>query len=547
MTRITFSTLSVSLIQITCCLAFPYFWATKAAAAEEIYLNYGLLEFSLTVDSLEAYARQGLIQDELKTYARYLTPEQLEKLKVALTTSADLSPLAISQFLYSYQGKKILERVGKVVQTTARQPGFYAIRSALILAAADEDSGGLTPLNILKKFPTQGIRIDSARGFEIIENLSKIVQESAKAISAVEAAAQEEARTTNLSNYDGFPSLLKSGNFNYRKQLLTLRDTRRRRRFPVNLYLPNVSAPNNKSLLPLIVISHGLGSDRSTFDYLAKHLASYGFAVAVPEHPGSNANQIQDLLSGLDNDVTPPKELIDRPLDIKFLLDELTKDYGNQIDTQNVGIIGQSFGAYTALALAGAELNFDALESNCSDLDESWNLSLLLQCLALDLPPQLVNLRDERIVAAIAINPLTSAVFGKESLSQIDIPVMLVAGSADPVTPALSEQIIPFTWLDNSQKYLALLKGGTHFSTLNESSGSIPVPEQAIGPDPKIAQAYIKQLGLAFFGAYVTNNLKYQDYLSADYATRISNQKMPLSLVRSLDEQTLQLNSTIRP
>jgi predicted dienelactone hydrolase len=547
MPRTTFSTLSISLIQIACCLTMPSLWATKAAAAEDIYLNYGPLEFSLTVDALETYARQGVIKDELKTYARYLTPEQLTKLKVALTTSADLSHLAIAQFLYSYQGKKILERVGKVIQTKAGQPGFYAIRSALILAAADKESGGLTPLNILKNFPTKGIRIDSARGFQIIENLSKIVQESEKAIAAVEAAAQEEAKGLGSSSYASLPSLLKSGDYSYRKQLLTLRDTRRRRSFPVNLYLPNISSPNNKSLLPLVVISHGLGSDRTTFDYLAKHLTSYGFAVAVPEHPGSNANQIQDLLSGLDNDVTPPRELVDRPLDIKFLLDELTKDYGKQIDTQNVGIIGQSFGAYTALVLAGAELNFDSLERNCSNLDESWNLSLLLQCLALDLPPKLVSLGDDRIVAAIAINPLTSAVFGKESLSQIKIPLMLVAGSADPVTPALSEQIIPFTWLDTNKKYLALLKGGTHFSTLNESSGSIPVPEQAIGPDPKIAQAYIKQLGLAFFGAYVTNNLKYQDYLSADYATRISNQKMPLSLVRSLEKQTLQLNSTIRP
>ena len=541
MPRNFLSALTLTLINIGCAAGISAVSVKKAIAAEEIYLNYGPLEFSLTVEALEAYAQKGIIKDELQTYAGYLTPAQLETLKVGLTTSADLSHLAIAQFLYSYQGEKILERVGNVIQTKAYQSGFYAIRSALILAAADEEAGGLTPLNVLRKFPTKGIRIDSAKGFKIIEDLSKILQKSNQAISAVEAEAETEAETVALVNKTNFPNLLRPGYIRYRKQLLTMRDRDRQRSFPVSLYIPDLLADRNNPL-PLVVISHGLGSDRTTFEYFARHLATQGFAVAVPEHPGSNASQIQNLLSGLDNDVTPPKELLDRPLDIQFLLDRLTEDYGKRIDTQNVGIIGQSFGAYTALALSGAELNFESLERDCANLDESWNISLLLQCLALELPYEPIpKLKDERIVAAIAINPLTSALFGKESLKEIDIPVMLVSGSADPITPALSEQIVPFTWLATEEKYLALLKGGTHFSTLNESSGSIPVPERAIGPDPKIAQDYIKQLGLAFFGAYVTDNSAYRGYLNANYGNYLSNEQMPLSLVRSLEEANWQL------
>ena len=451
-----------------------------------------------------------------------------------MTTNAELSPLAISQFLYSYQGKKLLERVGKVIQTQARQPGFYAIRSALILAAADEEEGGLTPLNVLKKFPTEAIRIDSEQGFQIIENLSKIVQTNNKAIAVVEQKALAESRQTVTTNGATLPNLLRPGYSRYRQQILTMNDRSRDRSFPLNLYLPQQQTTQS---VPLIVISHGLGSDRTTFEYFAKHLAGYGFAVAVPEHPGSNASQIQALLTGLDNDVTPPQELIDRPLDITFLLDELERDYGEQLDTQNVGIIGQSFGAYTALAVAGAELNIEQLELSCQNLDESWNVSLLLQCLALELPEYELefNLKDDRITSAIAINPLTSAVFGETGMSKIDIPVMLVSGSADPVTPALPEQIIPFTWLTTDNKYLALLKGGTHFSALNESGGSIPVPAQAIGPDPKIAHNYIKQLGLAFFKAYVEENQIYQANLNAKYGARIGNRTIPLSLLESLD------------
>jgi predicted dienelactone hydrolase len=112
---------------------------------------------------------------------------------------------------------------------------------------------------------------------------------------------------------------------------------------------------------PVIVISHGLGSDRTSFEYLAQHLASYGFAVAVPEHPGSSAEQLRSLLAGRAKTVAEPNEFINRPLDIKYLLNQLARlDASNssfQLNLQQVGVIGQSFGGYTALALAVCSLN----------------------------------------------------------------------------------------------------------------------------------------------------------------------------------------------
>jgi predicted dienelactone hydrolase len=534
------SYIAAGVLQVVCSIGLWGYLGKKAAGAENVILNYGALEFSISVDSLETYGQTGKIEGELKSYADFLTPEQLQQFKVGLTTSADFSPLAIAQFLYSFQGEKILERVSKVIKTKARQPGFYALRSALILAAADQDSG-LTPLNVLKKFPTDALRIDSGQGIEIIKNLSKVVQSNNQAIAAVEeeAAREGQAATTGIPQVREL-NLLIPGQYRYRKQKLTMEDLTRDRIFPVELYLP---LKKSNQPLPLVVISHGLGSDLTTFAYLAKHLASHGFAVAVPEHPGSSARQIEALLSGLDNNVTPPQELVDRPLDIKFLLDTLARNFGDKIDTNHVGMIGQSFGAYTTLALAGAELNWQTLGRDCPNLDNSWNLSWLIQCLALQIPSTIneTKLQDDRITAAIAINPLVSAVFGQKNLSKIKLPIMLISGSADPITPALPEQIDPFTWLTTRNKYLVLLKGGTHFSTLNESAGSIPVPEQAIGPDPKIAQNYIKQLGLAFFSRYIKQQPLYDDYLNAEYGAVISQEKFPLRLVETLDPNFLQL------
>ena len=511
-------------------------------SAERIYIPYGPLEFSLPIAALEVYAQEGRIDQDLAFYASHLDPEQLQRLREILITPINVTPVAIAQFLYSPQGEEILRRFGEIIQTRAGQEGFYPIRAALIKAAADPK--GLTLLNVLREFPTYGIRINSARSFEIIESISNLSQETQIAIAAVNQQASAEANaqtefefpTQMPPSFSELPSLLQPGLFSYSQQTLTLTDVRRRRTFGVDLYLPN----SGGRLAPVVVISHGLGSDRMTFAYLAAHLASYGFAVAVPEHPGSNAQQLQALSKGLASEVTPPLELIDRPLDVKFLLDELQRSFGRRLNLQQVGVLGQSFGGYTALALAGAKINFQQLQQDCASLNDSLNLSLLLQCRALEIPFAEYELQDRRVKAAIAINPVGSKIFGKSQFSQIQIPLMLVAGSNDTVAPALPEQIQPFTWLTTVNKYLVLLNKGTHFSVLGESSSAVELPAQVMGPDPVIGQNYMKALSVAFFETYIAKQSQYQRYLSASYAEFLSENSMPMSLVEFLTPAQLQ-------
>ena len=509
--------------------------APQVAAAENIVVSLGPLEFPLSVEALRTFADEGEVTGNLRDYARFLSENQLNGLRSSLSSKADIEPVSLSQFFYSYQGIKILERVGDIVRSRAGQTGFYALRSALILAADSEE--GLTPIKFLETIPLNTIRIDSILGFQIFNELSDLIQTSSRAIAAVEDMATIEANQRDVTFAEG---LNPRGGFDYRKESLQLRDVIRSRSLPLDLYLPETE--NSREPLPLIVISHGLGSDLDSFAYLAEYLASYGFAVAVPEHPGSNASQIQNLLEGLANDVTPPEEFINRPLDISFVLDSIAREYSGKIKIQDVGIIGQSFGAYTALAIAGAELDFNNLQRVCDTIDKSFNVSLFLQCLALELPitKQKGNFRDPRFTSVIAINPLTSALFGEAGMAEIDVPVMLVSGGNDPITPALPEQIRPFTWLNSSEKYLLLMRGGTHFSTLNSSSGSIPVPTAAIGPDPEIGQSYIEQISLLFFGGFQEQIQPLFGELASSYAASISQPEMPLSLISQLKGDRLE-------
>ena len=114
---------------------------------------------------------------------------------------------------------------------------------------------------------------------------------------------------------------------------------------------------------------------------------------------------------------------------------------------------------------------------------------------------------------------------------------MIVTGSADKVAPTLSEQILPFTWLTTPEKYLVLLEGATHFSTIGQSNPAtdpLAIPSQVIGPDPTIARLYLKTLSVAFCQTYVALAPQYRPYLSADYAQAISRAPINLSIVKSL-------------
>lgn len=519
----------------TDCIAIPAF------AADTIIFSYPPFgEFTLSRQSLERFAQKGEITDDLVFYARFMNASQRNQVRELLQSRFKVSHVMLSQFTYSPLGEATIKRLGELLQTETRDNGYQALRAALILSAADPE--GLTLLNALKQFPSRQVRINLKQGLQTINELSELVKRREATIAAIEqSVATEMAGATQT--FSPSLDLRSTGRWQWQKRTLELRDSTRARVFFTDLYLP--TTPIAASALPLVVISHGLASDRDTFAYLGEHLASYGFAVAVLEHPGSSREKFQRYLAGLEG---PPKatEFLDRPLDVTFLLDELQRrsqtdtTLRDRINTQQVSIIGQSLGGYTALALAGAKINAQTLAQQCNP-NRSLNISMLLQCRANDLPEPKPSLTDPRIKAVIAINPLASSVLGQAGLSQIQVPVMLIGGSEDFVTPAGPEQIRPFTWLTTSNKYLVLMRQATHFSALRSSPnrGVLPIPAGMIGKQPEVIQAYIRVLSTAFLQTYTANQSEYRSYLSSAYIQSISQPSAKVTLVRSLNPSLL--------
>ncbi|NWF60433.1 MAG: alpha/beta hydrolase [Fischerella sp.] len=511
----------------------------SALTAQRIYASYSTLERSVSVTALENFAKNGVVDEELAVYTQFLKPGQLQELRRTLLSPIKVDPVAVSQFLYTPQGEFLLRRLTEVIRTESRQPeaGFHALRAALILAAKEPE--GLTLLNLVRKYPNSSIHIDLTRTLGIAAELQKMVNETNRAVAAVFQKSITETATIPASlNLSQLPDLRRQGRFVAKKMQLKYFDGAPGRG---RLLLTDIYLPNTRTKVPVIVISHGLGTDSSNFQYLANYLASYGLAVVVPNHPGSDSKQLRSLLNGSASEIAQPEEFYNRPLDVKYILNQLEADsrLKNRLNLQQVGVFGQSLGGYTALALAGAKINFEQLNKDCNQqaLKQNWNMSLLLQCRAVDLYGKDYNLRDERVKAVIAVNPITSSIFGETGLSKIKTPVMIVAGTDDTIAPALYEQIQPFSWINNSQKYLVLMAGGTHFSVIGETKNrqnQVALPSDLVGDNPTLARRYINTLSLPFLATYVGRMSKYSPYLNAAYARSISSQTMGLSLIQSL-------------
>ncbi|MEI2580203.1 alpha/beta hydrolase [Scytonema sp. PRP1] len=524
------------------CLLATAVVEVPAFGAEQISFVNGALEFSLPIEDLELYAKQGKITDKFAFYAKRINPQQRALLRDILLKRLEVNSTNVAQFTYSPIGVKFLELLGQVLQTQSGQNGFYALRAACILAAGDAQ--GLTILNMLRKFPNDSIRIDVNRSFRMTTEMAQLLKQREAIIGKILQQTNAEATFASQIDFSSKPDLSLLGAFTWQKETLTLNDRNRNRVFPADIYLPQTqSKGRTKQSAPVIVISHGLASDRNTFAYLAQHLASHGFAVAVLEH-ADNAQRFQQFFAGFDK-LPQPTEFINRPLDVTYLLDELQRRsqsepaWQGRLNLTHVGVIGQSMGGYTALAVAGAELNFEQLRADCGQLkpnDIFLNLSLLVQCRATELPSLTYKLQDKRVKAVIAINPVSS-IFGSRGLSEIQVPVMLVASQGDIFAPAVPEQILPFTQLTNLHKYLVLVEKGTHFSMLSQSvtnSGLPVLPPELNGLEPALAKRYLKVLSVVFAKTYVANQPEYQSYLSASYAKAITQAPLNLSLVQLL-------------
>ncbi len=137
-----------------------------AISAEQIYLLYGPLKFSLSVEALEIYATEDKITSEFAFYANQFDEPTLLKLRQMLQKRYYLNQVTLYRFTYTPMVEEILKSMGQIISTHPSRNGFYAIRGALISAASHQQ--GWTFIDVMRHFPTQGISINTELAMELL-------------------------------------------------------------------------------------------------------------------------------------------------------------------------------------------------------------------------------------------------------------------------------------------------------------------------------------------------------------------------------------------
>lgn len=522
-----------------------------AAAAERIFFKRGPLVRSLPVSSLEAFARDGTIDRELAFYIRLsgASDAELESFRQALLQAPPIDRQLVAQFLYSSIGEDLLSQFGEFIKLRGGANGKPALRAALLKASSEPE--GLTLLNVLRHLPTN-IQINLDAVVNLQQTIARVIAATTESVAQMSQAAAAEAAQEPPVDYSALPDLTQPGPFQVAERQIRITQARAAvgdtpatsRSFYVNLYTPAGQLPGR---VPVVIYSHGLSASPENHSDRLRHLASYGFVVAAPQHIGSDAQHIEDFRRGLSQEIFLTDEFVSRPGDISAVIDELERrnssEFGGRLDLQQVGVAGHSFGGYAALAVAGAKIDFEHLQQECSQQFAFLNLSLLLQCQALQLPRQEYSLRDPRVVAVLASNPVNNSIFGPVGLGQITVPVALGAGSLDPATPAVFEQFRSFPWLQTRDRSLTLIEGQAHVDTSQLDAGlsnlinSIPGLTLA---SPNLVDRYANAMHLAFFQLYVGRKVDYRIYLRSAYAQYLSqDQPQPMHLISAVSESAL--------
>lgn len=227
---------------------------------------------------------------------------------------------------------------------------------------------------------------------------------------------------------------------------------------------------------PLVVLSHGYAITASSYGWLAEHLASHGMVVVAPHH-----SEVLDPRQLWRSTITRPRD-IDRVVETIPAWEDTSVFPGSIVDIDRTAVVGHSYGGYTALAAAGARLDMIGFAERCAPPATPNRLEFLCDALVPyaddiageagleSVPPGLWPARvSTRVDAAVSLAG-DAAMFGESGLAEIDVPLLVIGGTADTDSPFEWGSQFAYDHVSSERKVEVRLDGAGHFVYAGECS-----------------------------------------------------------------------------
>lgn len=143
--------------------------SNSAIATKKIVVKIaGPIEASIKVKDLEIFAKTG---ETTKTISQALGISKVNPNTVRglMTLELGANVTSLAKVLYSKLGQNVTQGITEVIQTRHNYESDKALRSAILLAAADDNK--ISVLEVLQKYPTEEMHIDVGKINEIVEKV----------------------------------------------------------------------------------------------------------------------------------------------------------------------------------------------------------------------------------------------------------------------------------------------------------------------------------------------------------------------------------------
>jgi hypothetical protein len=282
-------------------------------------------------------------------------------------------------------------------------------------------------------------------------------------------------------------------------------DEKRKREIPYKVYYPDAL----QGIYPVVIYSHGLGGSVEGGAYLGEHLSQNGYICFHIQHEGSdesvykNAKNKEEAFKLLSESIKDYKNAINRFQDVPFAVSRIIELnsadglFNNHLDTNNIAIIGHSYGAKSVLISAGEKI-----------------------------ANGMFSFKDSRLKVGVALSPslpIDESGDLKKIYSDINIPLFHITGTndGDPLNQKSSftpeDRTKPYRNISGAPQYLLVLYKAVHssFSGVKERSTDDPYIDEHI--------ENVKKGVTAFLNYYLKNNDKDGSWLKNEYKNTLSS------------------------